>query len=87
MSKFDIKFDRSSSSAIDDFFAKNQSSTLKTASTRVRVASLHVLAGFERVSSDTLVRISQNDFWRLGQDDEGFFIERLVDDSKSPVNG
>lgn len=87
MSKIDITDLRFSSSSIDDFFVDRPARTKVASAGKVRVASLHALAGFERVAADTLVRVSQQDFWKLGQDDEGFFIERLVDDSSSPVKG
>ncbi len=82
-----IKFEdfRCSSSSIDDFFAKPK--PIRTASVgKVRVAGLSQLAGFSVVSEDTLVRVSQNDFWKLGQDNEGYFIERLVNDDDGPLN-
>jgi hypothetical protein len=45
------------------------------------------LIGFSRVAEDTLIHLSQQDFWKLGQDNDGYFIERLVDDSGGPVKG
>ena len=79
----DIRF---ASSSIDAFFepapAPRQASVGKR-----RIASLHDLAGFARVGTDTLVHLSQQDFWHIGKDDQGFFIERLVDDSEGPVEG
>lgn len=87
MSKIDISDLRFSSSSVDDFLSDRPVQAKVASSGRVRVGSLEALAGFERVSSDTLVRVSQQDFWKLGQDSEGFFIERLVDDSVSPVKG
>lgn len=87
MSKPDISDLRFSSSSIDDFFADRPAAPRTASAGRVRIASAGELSGFERVSSDTLVRISKQDFWRLGQDGDGFFIERLVDDSESPVKG
>jgi len=84
MSTLKIEDVRFSSSSIDDFFSDLKPAK-RIASSRVRVAGLHQLAGFEMVSDDKLVRLSQKDFWRLGQDDEGYFIERLVDDDKGPV--
>lgn len=77
----DIRF---SSSSIDDFFWDRRPQRF-AASGRIRIASLHQLAGFSFVAEDKLVRLSQQDFWRLGQDEEGFFIERLVDDDAGPV--
>lgn len=78
----DLRF---SSSAIDDFFEPR--AQMKVAGNRIRVAGVGDLAGFRIVAEDTLVRVSQQDFWRLGQDDSGFYIDRLVDDSQGPVKG
>ncbi len=52
---------------------------------RVRVSSVNDLYGFHVSSKEHLVHYSKQDFWKLGTDDEGYFIERLVDDSDSPV--
>ena len=77
---------RYSSSAIDAFF--NPPPTPRVAASgKMRIGSLRELAGFSHISSDTLVHLSQQDFWQLGQDKEGFFIERLVDDAEGPVKG
>jgi len=78
---------RVSSSSIDDFFSgpKPVKRIANTQTGRVRIGSLHQLAGFQLVAEDTLVRLSQKDFWKLGKDDEGFFVERLVDDDSGPV--
>lgn len=75
---------RISGSSIDAFFApqRRQASAIVG---KVRVANLNQLSGFQRVADDTLVRISQQDFWKLGKDDEGYFIERLVEDGEGPV--
>ena len=75
---------RFSSSSIDEFFS-DLKPEVRTASKKIRISGLHRLAGFEVVSDDRLVRVSQKDFWRLGEDDNGYFIERLVDDDKGPV--
>lgn len=82
----DLRF---SSSSIDDFFSDRPSPGQErvAASGRVRVASVHQLSGFRVVAEDTLVRVSQQDFWRIGQDAEGTFIERLVNDEEGPVRG
>jgi len=79
----DIRF---SSSSVDDFFHERKFQRVAAVG-RIRVASLHQLAGFQLVAEDQLVRLSQQDFWKLGQDGEGFFIERLVDDDTGPVKG
>jgi phage gpG-like protein len=87
MSKLDVSDLRFSSSSLDDFFAPAKQPAVRSASvgTRHRVASLHQLAGFSMVAEDTLVRVSQQDFWKLGQDGEGYFIERLVSDDEGPI--
>lgn len=91
MSKPDVFDVRFSSSSFDDFFAPKAAPgpSVRSASARPRhrVASLHQLAGFSFVAEDTLVRVSQKDFWKLGQDNEGYFIERLVSDDEGPVKG
>lgn len=75
----DFKF---ASSSVDDFFQERKPEPIvaSTERRRVRIASLTQLAGFQPVSQDKLVRLSKRDFWRLDQDDDGYFIERLVDD-------
>lgn len=86
MSRPKIEDVRFSSSSVDDFFQEDKFK--RTASVgRVRVSSLHQLASFQLVAEDRLVHLSQKDFWKLGQDDQGFFIERLVDDDSGPVRG
>lgn len=78
----DIRF---SASSIDAFFTP-PAPPARIASGKVRIASATDLSGFLRVADDnTLVHLSQQDFWKLGKDQEGYFIERLVDDSKGPV--
>lgn len=77
----DFKF---SSSSIDEFFGK-EPERKHTSSVKVRVANVNSLSGFKVVSADTLVHISQQDFWKLGKDNEGYFIERLVEDNEGPI--
>ena len=84
MSTLKIEDVRFSSSSIDEFFSDLKPAP-RTASGKVRISGLHRLAGFEVVSEDKLIRVSQKDFWRLGQDDDGYFIERLVSDDDGPV--
>ena len=82
----DLRF---SSSSIDDFFTANP--IVKKASTapqgRVRISNVQQLTGFQLIAEDQLVHLSQKDFWHLGKDDEGFYIEKLVDDDGGPVTG
>ena len=77
---------RFSSSSIDDFFQQPNVRTARVASGgRIRIAGLSDLAGFRFVAEDKLVRLSKQDFWQLGEDEEGPFIECLVDDGEGPV--
>jgi hypothetical protein len=39
------------------------------------------LRGFHFIAEDTLVHLAKKDFWKLGQDENGHFIERLIDDN------
>lgn len=83
MSKIDIDFD-SISGSIDMFFEPKKEPRVAS-SGKIRVSGASDLSGYVRVSSDTLVRVSQQDFWRIGKDDEGHFIERLVNDDSGPI--
>lgn len=85
MAKMDISDLRFSSSGIDDFMQGKQPPNIHTASGKIRVANLNQLAGFDYIGSDTLVRTSKQDFWKLGQDKDGYFIERLVSDDDGPI--
>lgn len=89
----DIRF---SSSSIDDFLTgktekvaqASRSMVLKTASVgKVRISGVGELSGFQLIADDKLVRLSQKDFWKLGQDADGPYIERLVEDSEGPIKG
>lgn len=81
---FKLEDFRFSSSSIDDFFQKPKP-TPKIASNRIRVANLTDLSGFQLIAEDTLIRTSKKDFWKLGKDDSGYFIEKLVDDDSGPI--
>jgi hypothetical protein len=85
MSKPPIEDIRFSSSSIDDFFSPP--TRIRKASTgKVRVANIGQLqSAFQFVGSETLIHLSKQDFWKLGQDDDGFFVERLVSDDDGPL--
>jgi hypothetical protein len=88
MSTYNINNLRFSSSSVDDFFGRpSRPSGLKTASSLIRIASVSQLAGFNITAEDRLIRVSQQDMWKLGHDDDGYYIERLVDDSNGPITG
>lgn len=46
---------------------------------KIRIASVSDLKGFQTVGANKLVHLSNQDFWKVAQDEEGYFIERLVD--------
>jgi hypothetical protein len=85
MSKFEFEGVRSSSSSMDDFFSPPKPLKRIASVGKVRIANLQELVGFYQIGADKLVRLSQQDFWQLGHDEEGHFIERLVDDVDGPV--
>lgn len=86
MSDFDLRF---SGSSIDAFFQKPVPRIASSGTGKIRVADVRSLTqqGFSHVGTDTLVNVSTKDFWKIGQDDQGFYIEQLVDDSSGPVEG
>lgn len=86
MSKLKAEDFRMSSSSLDDFFSPPARPIRTASSHRIRIASLGSLTGFAMVAKDTLVHLSQKDFWKLGQDADGPYIERLVEDDE-PVQG
>lgn len=79
---FDLQF---ASSAIDCFFAEEKPRPRTASTGKIRVSSMRDLAGFSQVATDTLVHVSQQDFWKIGKDDQGHYIERLVNDDSGPV--
>jgi hypothetical protein len=88
MTKLKIEDVRFSSSSIDDFFLEHPVPVSRSASSgKIRISSLQQLAGYRRIANDKLVHMSQQDFWKLGQDDDGHYIERLVSDDDGPVVG
>ena len=90
MSDLNIEDIRFSSSSVDDFFSPTPPIRKIASTGRIRVATLRQIEGlgFRRVAdSDTLVRLSQQDFWQLGEDEDGHFIERHVSDDDGPIKG
>ena len=89
----DIRF---SSSSIDEFFRPGPRVAHNSGSPdanikekligKIRISDLNQLAGFEFVSDDQLIRLSKQDFWKLGNDNDGPYIERLVDDTDGPIH-
>ena len=86
-------------SGLDDFFQREpqvvtplgQAKTAKTATpkpTRIKIGSISDLSGFIRSSGDTLVHKSTQDLWALKQDDgKNYYVERLFNDSGTPLKG
>lgn len=62
--------------------------TVKTASARVKIASLGDLDGFLRTSSDTLIHKAQGDLWSIQRTSSGeLFVERMFDGEGEPLKG
>lgn len=94
MSDFKFNDFESAGVGLDAFFASEPQMVTphgeeqpKKAAKRIRVGSLAQLKGFRRVASDTLVNKATQDLWAIRKDGEDFFIERLFDDSGSPLKG
>lgn len=86
MNKFDLgEIKTSGASGIDALF--ETSPELVRPTPQRRIASLRDLAGFVRVSADTLVHKSEQDLWSLTRDGDNFVIQRLFDKSNGPVKG
>jgi hypothetical protein len=93
MSDFKLDFEQSAS-GLDAFFASEPAvvspygAKVATAKPmRRKVGSIADLNGFARASSDTLVHKSTNDLWALKQDGQSYYIERLFNDTGSPLKG
>lgn len=75
------------SSGLDALF-QEQPQLVNPSGRRKRIASLQDLAGFTRISAETLVHKSNNDLWALKKESDGkFYIERLFDDNGEPLKG
>jgi hypothetical protein len=54
-------------------------SFLKEGGKKVRISSMTELAGrYSRVGKNLLIRKSDSTFWKLDQDENGSYIERIV---------
>lgn len=90
MSEFDLgDIEVSGAPGIDALFQREASTPqVKTASHRMRVASLKDLSGFTRTSAETLIHKSNRDLWALKKDsNNNLYVERLFDDNGSPLKG
>jgi len=95
MHDFEFKgMEISTGGGLDGFFAREPEVVTpvgqtppRTASARVKVASLADLKEFERQSAETLVNKSTRDLWALRQDGGNYYIERLFEDGGDPLKG
>lgn len=79
-------FEVAASTGMDALFSREPQIVSPTK--RVRVASIQQLAGFERLSSETLIHKSDRDLWSIGKDAQGsLVIERMFDDNGAPLKG
>jgi len=85
--KFDIsEMEVTGSTGIDALLSREPQ--MVTPTSRVRVASLQQLAGFHRLSADTLIHKSDRDLWSIRKDADGSLtIERMFDDNGKPIKG
>ncbi len=83
--KYEFIGRRAVMSCVNEFPSKKMDFNMRTSSNVVRISSIHQLASFNVANDGKLVHVSQQDFWALKEDDDGFYIERLVDDRNGPV--
>ena len=76
MSKFDLGSIQANTNPGMDALFESQPE-LVTPAPRIRIASLIDFDGFIRISEDTLIHKSQQDLWRLAEDEDGVYVERL----------
>jgi len=94
----DFKFEHmqgSGSTGLDAFF-ENEPQTIspfgsiKQASAkpqRIRIATMVDIAGFQRISNETLIHKSTQDLWAIKHEGSEYFIERLFQDGATPIKG
>lgn len=94
MADFKLDSIEASASGLDAFFEREPQvitppgqKVAASKPTRVKVGSLRDLNGFVRASADTLVHKSTQDLWALKQEGENYFIERLFNDTGTPLKG
>lgn len=94
MTDFKLDSIEASASGLDAFFEREPQvitppgqKVVASKPTRVKVGSLNDLNGFVRASADTLVHKSTQDLWALKQEGENYFIERLFNDTGTPLKG
>jgi len=87
MSKFDLKnIEVQGSFGLDAFLEREPSVVTPTKTARRKVASLQDLAGFTRLSNDTLVHKSDQDLWSIQKDADGsLYVERMFSDDGTPL--
>jgi len=78
-------FEVQGSAGLDAFFAREPAIVTPSKGMR-RVASLQDLNGFVRLSNDTLIHKADRDLWAIRRQGDGsMFVERMFDDSGSPL--
>ena len=85
---FDLQSVQMTASRLAPAIDKVERAVTASRKTRVKVASLSQLEPFIRVSAETLIHRSEKELWTIGKEaDGGYYIERLFDDSGSPLKG
>jgi hypothetical protein len=89
MADFDLgQIQVSGATGLDALFQREAHILSPNSKSRVKVASLHDLSPFIRLSSETLIHKSNRDLWALKKEADGnYFIERLFDDNGEPLKG
>lgn len=77
----------STASGLDSLFEREKHIISPHKTGRTKLASLKDMEGFIRLSADTLIHKSDRDLWSLKKEGDGFYVERLFDDTGEPLKG
>jgi hypothetical protein len=84
MDAFLVEIPEAPDVSLHDLFIDRRASQVPT-ETR-KISGAHDLQGFSRIASDTLIRHSGRDLWKLREGEDGdFYIDRLFDDNGEPL--
>lgn len=88
-SKFDLKnVEVQGSFGLDAFLEREPQIVSPNKTGRRKLASIQDLAGFARLSNETLVHKADRDLWSIQRDADGsMFVERMFADDGTPLKG
>jgi len=86
MAKFDLSDLQVQGSHGLDSFMEREPQVVTPHTARRKIASIQDLAGFARLSNETLVHKADKDLWAIKRQTDGsMFVERMFSDDGSPL--